>query len=123
MVSVNENDDTFGGMLTYLIWAICIATIAVLLAQRVTMADPEKYKGIHPEIKQELRSFANDMALAMSENDNQEWSIERLELEYRQLRYEFNNSNHQETIHWLTVQLANSAMMLRHYRDKQERIP
>jgi len=74
---------------------------------------------LHPQIRRELRSFANDMTWQMVYNDDNGWGFDRLDQEYQKLRYEFANTNDPDTISYLSVRLANAAMMLRHYRQKQ----
>lgn len=87
-----------------------------LVAVTLSSADTNR---IHPSIRTELRRFAQDMTDQMAENEQQEWGFDRLQEEYRQLAYEFANTNNKETISYLTVRVANAAMMLRHYGDKR----
>jgi len=88
----------------------------IIAAAALSGADTQR---IHPSIRTELRRFAQDMTDQMAESDEHEWGFDRLQEEYRQLAYEFANTNDKETISYLTVRVANAAMMLRHYGDKR----
>jgi len=87
----------------------------IIAAAALSGADTQR---IHPSIRTELRRFAQDMTDQMATNEQHEWGFDRLQEEYRQLAYEFANTNNKETISYLTVRVANAAMMLRHYGDK-----
>ena len=92
----------------------------ILLAASSIFLMGAEYRSLHPQVRRELRSFANDMATQMVYNDDDEWGFDRLDNEYQKLRYEFANTNDPDTISYLSVRLANAAMMLRHYRLKYD---
>ncbi len=77
-------------------------------------------RDLHVEVRRELGAFTQEMVSQLMTGEDRHWGFDRLSEEFQRLQYEFTTTNDADTISYLAVRVANAAMMMRHYRNKQE---